>query len=208
MTPSRSTNSSSITYKESLAIVPSAYPTSPYLSKYDLNNINSNMKTMNYNINSKIKTNLKASLLWFRNLHIQVLRQTSMKKDSQRYHPNSQTMKTASKNLASKTQRSSPCPSRSKNLQIQVPIQTSMKNNSHKIRPNYQLIKPALPNWALPTSIKLIQKWITWIDTQHKNWYKNWWYQSWIIELHQSEILSSKFTQLSFFFRPSFSWYQ
>ena len=130
MTTSINTRYRSITYKESLAIVPSAYPTSPYLSKYDLNNINSNMKTMNYNINSKIKTNLKASLLWFRNLHIQVLRQTSMKKDSQRYHPNSQTMKTASKNWASKTQRSSPCTSRSKNLHIKVPIQTSMRNNS------------------------------------------------------------------------------
>ena len=46
MTPSRNTHYISKIYKESLAIVPATSPNSPYLSKYDLDNIQNDIKAM------------------------------------------------------------------------------------------------------------------------------------------------------------------
>ena len=46
MSPSTNTRSGSIASKETLSIVPLTYPTSHYLSKYDLNNIQNDIKTM------------------------------------------------------------------------------------------------------------------------------------------------------------------
>ena len=43
-------------YNESLAIFPATSPSSPYLSKSDLNHINSDMQTIIDNINSEMQT--------------------------------------------------------------------------------------------------------------------------------------------------------
>ena len=65
-----------------------------------------------------------------------------MRKNSQRYHPNYQTMNTALVNWASKTHILSPCPSR-----------------PHNFCPNSQLMKPALTNWAFSILTNLKQQW-------------------------------------------------
>ena len=50
MTPSSNTQSSSNTYKESLAIVLATSTTSPPLSKSDFNHLHYNIQTMHYEI--------------------------------------------------------------------------------------------------------------------------------------------------------------
>ena len=78
----------------------------------------------------------------FKNSPIKFPRQTLKNNNSQRFHTNSQTMKTASINRESKKHRCSHCNSR-----------------SQKFIPNCQLMKNALTNSASPISTNLKQQW-------------------------------------------------
>ena len=55
MSPSTNTRSRSKTFKEKLAIFPTTSPTSPSLSKYDLDNIQNDIKSMTDKNNSDMK---------------------------------------------------------------------------------------------------------------------------------------------------------
>ena len=56
MSPSDNTRSGSTSSKETLDIVPTTSPTSPYLSKYDLENIQNDIKSMTDKHHSDMKT--------------------------------------------------------------------------------------------------------------------------------------------------------
>ena len=56
MTTSINTRYRSITYKESLAIVPSTSPNSPSLQKYEFDHLQYKILTINDNIHSQMKT--------------------------------------------------------------------------------------------------------------------------------------------------------
>ena len=75
---------------------------------------------------------ITTSLLFLQNLPIQGPIHTSKNNNPHIFHPNSQPMKTASKNWASKKQRSSPCYSR-----------------SQKFCPNYHLMKTAFDKLSI-----------------------------------------------------------
>ena len=100
MTLSRNTLSRSKIYKESLAIVPNTSPTSPSLSKYDIDNIKNDIKDMTAmtdkhhsdmkNLNEHISAMLTKIIE-------KVPRQTSKRNNSQIFYPYYQTMNTASK---------------------------------------------------------------------------------------------------------------
>ena len=103
MSHSANTRSDSTPYNKTIAIVPPitpTYPTSPYLTKYLLENIHTSIKTSNnkhhsdmkamnnyiYDMNDYIYAMIK-------NILIQVPRQTSNKKNSQIFYVNSHLMK-------------------------------------------------------------------------------------------------------------------
>ena len=105
MNPYSNTRSISITYKESLYIVPNASSASPSLPKSDFDHLHSKIQTIKYNIHndlidmknkhkSEMKTMYENISHMLQNLIAEISNTENNEENSQRYHPKSHIMKT------------------------------------------------------------------------------------------------------------------